>query len=186
MRNLAREMQKKVGVVFIEGQNKIYAKAATLFLQARIDINLLIMEVAAPAPSTFGENLAQFLLEHPALTCHVAIAVARPDKSFWSANDKRLRLYEERRLINKQPFVSVVEVSSPIGFNVAVVDNKHAFIAFPPIPAAGQTAEAAIIFDNKPVIAAKLGKWLTKIPDKKPYPEARRIHAERILEHGSD
>src|SRR5438046_1662345 len=156
MRILIREMQKSVGILFVEGQQKIYIKAAALFADATTSIKMLIMEVAAPAPLSFGEKLANFLLEHPGVTCDVVIAVAQPDENFWLANDERLKLYQERGLIGRQLFIYIVEVSTPIGFNVAVVDNRHGFIAFPPIPATGQSAEAAIIFDNRPKIAAKL------------------------------
>ena len=176
MRILTREMQKAVGILFIEGQRKIFAKVGALFSEAQNTIKLLVVEVAAPAPESFGEDLAKFLAEHPGVMCDVTIAISKPDEAFWKANDRRLEIYERRGLIGKQFFLQVVEVSQPIvGFNVAVVDAKHCFIGFPPIPAAGQTAEAALIFDNKQKIAEKLAKWLDKIPGKRPYSEARPV-----------
>ncbi len=176
MRILTREMQKAVGILFIEGQRKIFAKVGTLFSEAQNTIKLLVVEVAAPAPESFGEELAKFLAEHPGVVCDVTIAISQPDEAFWKANDKRLEIYKCRGLIGKQFFLHIVEVSGPIvGFNVAVVDAKHCFIGFPPIPAAGQTAEAALIFDNKQKIAEKLAKWLDRIPGKKPYSEVRPV-----------
>jgi hypothetical protein len=176
MRLLVAEMQKRVGILFIEGQHRIFAKVGALFFQARTSIKILIVDVAAPAPESFGEDLSKFLLEHPGVICEVVIAVSQPDEQFWKTNDERLKFYERHGLVDRRFFVSIVEVSRPIGFNVAVVDNKHCFIGFPPIPATRQTAEAALIFDNQPKIAEKLNKWLDKVPDKKPYAAARASH----------
>ncbi|MGC2742613.1 MAG: hypothetical protein WA672_05450 [Candidatus Angelobacter sp.] len=174
IRSISREMQKRLGIVFIDKQKTIYTKVAVLFSEAQNTIKMLIVEVAAPAPEEFGEQLATFLAQHSGVTCDVTIAVSHPDEAFWTANDKRLEIYERRGLIGKQLFLHILEVPRPIvGFNVAVVDNKHCFIGFPPIPAAQQSAEAALIFDNKPKIAEKLSKWLDKIPGKKLYSEAR-------------
>src|SRR5205807_450266 len=110
---------------FVEGQNKIFKKVGALFSEAQNTIKMLVVEVAAPAPESFGEELANFLVAHRGVTCDVTMAVSQPNEAFWQANDKRLEIYERRGLIGKQIFVHILEVQRPIvGFNVAVVDNK--------------------------------------------------------------
>lgn len=177
IRILRREMQRKRGITFIEGQERIYNRAAALFEEVDLNIKILLMEVAAPAPEEFGERLAQILQQHPGASCDLVIVVEKPDEAFWTENDKRLLVYEKRGVTKFRPYI--VEVVRPIGVNIAVVDHKHALIGFPPLPAIGEMSEAAVVFDSKPKIAGMIAHWFDNLPGRTPYSQARSEYLKR-------
>jgi hypothetical protein len=174
---LGDDLRSSLSVHLVEGYEEIYADAARLCCKAETSIKVLLMGTAAPAPESFPHKVAEHLARNSFVTYEVVVAVHNPTDDFWTRIDTRQQLYKDRQ-VDTRVHLYIVRVSKPIGFDVAIVDDQHAHIGFPPIPGTGVT-EVAISFENEPTVAARLASWFAHIPGKTPYSEARREYFDK-------
>lgn len=131
--DLREGLQQTVGVRLIEGYAQVYEEAGRICLKGEVSIKVLLMGISAPAPEEFAKRLSDHLKKRPALTYEVVLAIDKIDDDFWIKNDRRKKFYQELGVENRL-LLYVLKVSKPIGFDIAIVDDRHIHLAFPPIP----------------------------------------------------
>jgi hypothetical protein len=159
----------------IQGYDFIYDDSIRLVLTAQRSVKALLVGVPQ-APTSFRDALAEHLKANPSVSYEGVFLIGKLEDEFWTVVDARLAYYKEHGIKQEQVNFSVVKSGKPIGFDVLVIDERHAALAFSPMSMTDNRRTMAISFENQPDIAVELARWFNSMPNKISYDDSRTTY----------
>jgi hypothetical protein len=148
---------------FLRGVQEIYGNGARLVSTAERHIRVLVFGKRPKAPKEYAEAIVNRLQESKKAENPVKydVVIATSFKSFTpedkAACEERNRFYSEGG-IDELVSVNAIDTETSIGFDVLIVDDKHASIAFSSVKGVKQVQDG-ILFENEPGIVREMVTW---------------------------
>jgi hypothetical protein len=149
----------------VTGHNVIYDEVSRLCAtaQSRVRVLLNATSPTMSAPDNWAKVVAQRLRTardqgRPArLDAVIACDFPTLPPSFSDSVEKRRRIYLDHQVADlASPYL--LNINHSIGFDVFIIDNEHAVLAFR-APAGTVSVRTAIVFDNQPAVVEDLVDW---------------------------
>jgi len=171
-------IEKSSGGKHLRGSNEIYGASIRLLNEVQNQIRAIIYTNVPRAPEKWLETIIRRLKETKRSGSFArfvqvfALDINQISDEFNEKINQRIRLYEKNGVGNLVS-ISLVDMKSPVGFDVLILDRNHVLIGFTKFSGADQL-QSAILFENQPHIADEFADWFDKVilpsVNKKIYP----------------
>jgi hypothetical protein len=158
----------------LNGTYEIYSVGRQLCTKLNERMQAVVYTTGPKAPPEWAEAVSSRLAETkaqgvPAKFDVILVANSKLSKTdFVREMDRRNQIYKSRDVFD-QVSLWIIDSQPEQGFDVLVLDRKHAIISF--TKTAGiSTVQSGILFENEPKIASDLSDWFDQLLIRKAVP----------------
>ena len=163
---LERILERAIGVYYLRGPTEIYNSALRLYSSVEQQVRVFQIAGGPRPPDDYAEATAKILQERKqagrpvTFEAYLLLNLKKVPSNFKESNENRLGLYGKygvRDLVS----LHLLDSASPIGFDVWIVDRKHAHISLTTLAGVDQL-QCAIVLENQPQIVSDIADWFEK------------------------
>ena len=162
---LHRSINQSLSTRLISDQEEIYDEPIRLIPTAEHSIKILIYGKRPPAPERFAHALCRQLAAHKNIMMDVVITadLSLVGEEFWEQHAERYKIFTNQG-VGGQVRRYIWNNKNPAGFDLIIIDEKHADIGFSPVPGREErNKEFAVQFENQPSVVAQLKAWYDNV-----------------------
>jgi hypothetical protein len=163
--NLHHSINQSLTTRFISDQEEIYDEPIRLIPTAEHSIKILIYGKRPPAPERFAHALCSHLATHRNIMMDVVITadLSVVGADFWERHAERYKIFADQG-VGSQVRRFIWNNKNPAGFDLIIIDEKHADVGFSPVPGREErNKEFAIQFESQPSVVAQLKAWYDNV-----------------------